>query len=100
MDDELKSNDSPREISDFDLNPAHGLHQRKHANIKSQNVDEPSQQTSPHLIQNDFVEEHYKGSSTINRGWLPRLAAMLVGEDPSQCYALICRNCHMHNGAS
>lgn len=31
-------------------------------------------------------------------GWVARLAAMLVGEDPTQCYALICKNCHMHNG--
>lgn len=31
-------------------------------------------------------------------GWVGRLAAMLVGEDPTQCYALICWNCHMHNG--
>ncbi|KAI5072479.1 hypothetical protein GOP47_0013024 [Adiantum capillus-veneris] len=31
-------------------------------------------------------------------GWLARLAAMLVGEDPTQCYALICKTCHMHNG--
>ncbi|CAK9882827.1 unnamed protein product, partial [Sphagnum jensenii] len=31
-------------------------------------------------------------------GWIARLAAMLVGEDPTQCYALICRKCHMHNG--
>ncbi|MCO5601775.1 hypothetical protein L7F22_055900 [Adiantum nelumboides] len=33
-------------------------------------------------------------------GWVARLAAMLVGEDPNQCYALICRNCHVHNGLS
>lgn len=31
-------------------------------------------------------------------GWIARLAAMLVGEDPSQCYALICKKCHAHNG--
>lgn len=31
-------------------------------------------------------------------GWLARLAALLVGEDPTQCYALICGKCHMHNG--
>lgn len=31
-------------------------------------------------------------------GWIARFAAMLVGEDPTQCYALICHNCHMHNG--
>eukprot|EP00250_Pteridium_aquilinum_P034836 c8185_g1_i1 orf=443-1612(-) len=33
-------------------------------------------------------------------GWVARLAAMLVGEDPNQCYALICRNCRAHNGLS
>ncbi|KAI5067238.1 hypothetical protein GOP47_0017766 [Adiantum capillus-veneris] len=33
-------------------------------------------------------------------GWVARLAAMLVGEDPNQCYALICRNCQAHNGLS
>ncbi|KAI3774943.1 hypothetical protein L1987_49508 [Smallanthus sonchifolius] len=31
-------------------------------------------------------------------GWMARLAALLVGEDPTQSYALICGNCHMHNG--
>ncbi|KAH7388055.1 hypothetical protein KP509_16G055300 [Ceratopteris richardii] len=31
-------------------------------------------------------------------GLVAKLAAMLVGEDPNQCYALICRKCHMHNG--
>lgn len=31
-------------------------------------------------------------------GWVARLAAMLVGEDPTQCYALICKKCHAHNG--
>ena len=31
-------------------------------------------------------------------GWIGRLAAVLVGEDPTQCYALICKNCHKHNG--
>ncbi|XP_071691898.1 uncharacterized protein At2g24330-like [Rutidosis leptorrhynchoides] len=31
-------------------------------------------------------------------GWIARLAALLVGEDPTQSYALICGYCHMHNG--
>jgi hypothetical protein len=31
-------------------------------------------------------------------GWMARLAAMLVGEDPTQCYALICPKCYSHNG--
>mgnify|MGYP000571316745 CR=1 FL=1 len=31
-------------------------------------------------------------------GWVAKLAAVLVGEDPTQSYALICGNCKMHNG--
>ena len=31
-------------------------------------------------------------------GWVAKLAAILVGEDPTQSYALICGNCKMHNG--
>ncbi|CAM6098364.1 unnamed protein product [Calypogeia fissa] len=41
--------------------------------------------------------EHHRGKPEEG-GWIARLAAMLVGEDPSQCYALICAKCHMHNG--
>ncbi|XP_009787866.1 uncharacterized protein At2g24330 [Nicotiana tabacum] len=47
-----------------------------------------------------MVVDHYSptGSSTQDGGWLARIAALLVGEDPTQSYALICGNCHMHNG--
>ncbi|GAQ81405.1 hypothetical protein KFL_000790300 [Klebsormidium nitens] len=31
-------------------------------------------------------------------GMLERVAQMLVGEDPTQCYALICERCRQHNG--
>ncbi|KAG4931154.1 hypothetical protein AAZX31_17G189000 [Glycine max] len=45
------------------------------------------------------VEHHNPQSSTMNDGgWIARIAALLVGEDPTQSYALICGNCHMHNG--
>ena len=45
------------------------------------------------------VEHHQPHSSTTNDGgWIARIAALLVGEDPTQSYALICGNCHMHNG--
>ncbi|KAK4431767.1 hypothetical protein Salat_0938800 [Sesamum alatum] len=46
------------------------------------------------------IENHPQtgGLSSNNGGWIARIAAMLVGEDPTQSYALICRNCHMHNG--
>lgn len=45
------------------------------------------------------VEHHQPQSSTTNDGgWIARIAALLVGEDPTQSYALICGNCHIHNG--
>ncbi|QHN89077.1 uncharacterized protein DS421_16g569080 [Arachis hypogaea] len=44
------------------------------------------------------VEHHQPQSSTSQDGWIARIAALLVGEDPTQSYALICGNCHMHNG--
>lgn len=46
------------------------------------------------------VVEHYRGSSASDGGWVAQIAALLVGEDPSQCYALICGYCHKHNGLS
>ncbi|EPS73800.1 hypothetical protein M569_00957, partial [Genlisea aurea] len=49
---------------------------------------------------NPLVVEHrpQTGSTSNAGGWVARLAALLVGEDPTQSYALICGNCHMHNG--
>ena len=47
------------------------------------------------------VNHHYPQVSTMHDGgWIARIAAILVGDDPSQSYALICGNCHMHNGES
>ncbi|XP_061364340.1 uncharacterized protein At2g24330 isoform X2 [Gastrolobium bilobum] len=55
-------------------------------------------QTSEHN-QLLVVEHHQPQSSTTHDGgWIARIAALLVGEDPTQSYALICGNCHMHNG--
>ncbi|XP_049410279.1 uncharacterized protein At2g24330-like [Solanum stenotomum] len=47
-----------------------------------------------------MIVEHYNPTSVSAQdgGWLARIAALLVGEDPTQSYALICSNCHMHNG--
>ncbi|KAF3613577.1 putative auxin efflux carrier component 6-like [Capsicum annuum] len=47
-----------------------------------------------------MIVEHYNpiGLSTQDGGWLGRIAALLVGENPTQSYALICGSCHMHNG--
>ncbi|KAJ4974698.1 hypothetical protein NE237_007872 [Protea cynaroides] len=50
-------------------------------------------------VQNQaVVVEHHQGSTAHDGGWIARIAALLVGEDPTQSYALICGNCYMHNG--
>lgn len=48
--------------------------------------------------QGPMVVGHYKGQAVNDGGWIARIAALLVGEDPTQSYALICGNCLMHNG--
>ncbi|MED6125835.1 hypothetical protein PIB30_072379 [Stylosanthes scabra] len=49
---------------------------------------------------NQLVVQHHQPQSSTSQdgGWLAKIAAVLVGEDPTQSYALICGNCHMHNG--
>ncbi|MED6204978.1 hypothetical protein PIB30_013744 [Stylosanthes scabra] len=49
---------------------------------------------------NQLVVQHHQPQSSTSQdgGWLAKIAAILVGEDPTQSYALICGNCHMHNG--
>lgn len=49
-------------------------------------------------VSNRNIVENYKGSGVNYGGWFARIAALLVGEDPTQCFALICGNCRMHNG--
>lgn len=49
-------------------------------------------------LQNQTFVEHYQGPNPNEGGWLARILNLLVGEDPTQSYALICGNCHMHNG--
>lgn len=73
------------------------LHHSNEETPRSEGIEGP--QTSEH---NQVVVSHHnpQGSATIDGGWIARIAALLVGEDPSQSYALICGNCHMHNGES
>ncbi|KAJ4844081.1 hypothetical protein Tsubulata_027511 [Turnera subulata] len=49
---------------------------------------------------NQVVVQHHdpQAYAANDGGWIARIAALLVGEDPTQSYALICGNCHMHNG--
>ncbi|WOK94813.1 hypothetical protein Cni_G03518 [Canna indica] len=96
---------------DVDLVQSTGLRNRKssHArghsagsSITSEIIDETFNElvaTAQEIASpNERVVQHFKGSIFGDGGWLARLAALLVGEDPTQCYALICSHCHMHNG--
>ncbi|PNY02777.1 hypothetical protein L195_g026097, partial [Trifolium pratense] len=56
-------------------------------------------QTQTSEYDQPIVVEHQPQNSTPqDGGWIARIAALLVGEDPTQSYALICGSCHMHNG--
>ncbi|KAM6542178.1 hypothetical protein CsatB_006625 [Cannabis sativa] len=91
---------------DVDLVQSGGLRNRKHSNThsisgegthQSPGSEDPAQTSE----QSPLVVSHYnptQGSSAHDGGWIARIAALLVGEDPTQSYALICGNCHMHNG--
>lgn len=99
--------------SDVELVQSGGLRNRKQAQTRSSSAGTTplphSGEATPHLEKtegpqpsehNQLVVSHHDplGSATQDGGWIARIAALLVGEDPTQSYALICGNCHMHNG--
>ncbi|RCV14944.1 hypothetical protein SETIT_3G019200v2 [Setaria italica] len=97
-------------INDNNLGQPTGLRQRKSAHLSNgtgqtnssepfdgSNVYDGNEEGSPGTP-NQRTVEHFRGPAGNDGGWLARVAALLVGEDPTQCYALICGNCHMHNG--
>ncbi|XP_072963150.1 uncharacterized protein At2g24330-like [Typha angustifolia] len=108
--DETSSNTTVVKSNDTQMGQSNGLRNRRQAHtISSSTVSTAVPQianASSNESMGDGQEaagpnhegvEHYRGSVT-NNGWIARVAALLVGEDPSQCYALICGACHMHNG--
>ncbi|VAI58713.1 unnamed protein product [Triticum turgidum subsp. durum] len=92
--------------------PSDGLRNRKQPNARvsrtgsttAAHTSAQGAESNPALnaglenVQSTRVVEHYQGSGASDGGWVAKIAALLVGEDPSQSYALICGNCHMHNG--
>ncbi|KAL5558284.1 hypothetical protein UlMin_034495 [Ulmus minor] len=114
MEDETKAQVPTAKSNDVELVQSGGLRNRKQAqhNSSSSAGNSPlhhSDEGTPHSIgsdgpyttQNDqlVVNHHFpQGPSPNDGGWIARIAALLVGEDPTQSYALICGNCHMHNG--
>ncbi|KAJ9184194.1 hypothetical protein P3X46_007960 [Hevea brasiliensis] len=113
VEDEAKLNIPTGKSNDVELVQASSLRNRKQVHARSSSagsapVLHPNEemlcsaqseglQTSEH---NQLVVEHHnpQASTMHDGGWIARLAALLVGEDPTQSYALICGNCHMHNG--
>ncbi|RZS03449.1 hypothetical protein BHM03_00033634, partial [Ensete ventricosum] len=97
----VKSSDA-KPIQTTGLRSRKQSHARSISTVISQSVSEtPNElgvggQEIPSRAQK--AVEHHKGSASDSGGWIARIASLLVGEDPSQCYALICGNCHMHNG--
>lgn len=109
--DESKLNASAGTSNDVEIVQSAGLRNRKQARSGSAGsavLDHPEgemlrdvQLEGSSMNQHQqMIVEHYNPtfSSTQDGGWLARIAALLVGEDPTQSYALICGNCHMHNG--
>ncbi|XVE53455.1 hypothetical protein DITRI_Ditri03aG0004500 [Diplodiscus trichospermus] len=110
--DEAKLNVPGAKSNDVDVVPSSGLRKRKQLHSRSNSTgsaplllsDEEATHSAgnegPYASEHELVVDHYYpgGPSTNDGGWLARIAALLVGEDPAQSYALICGNCHMHNG--
>ncbi|OMO91101.1 hypothetical protein COLO4_18634 [Corchorus olitorius] len=111
--DESKLNLPGGKSNDVEVVPSSGLRKRKQLHTRSSSAGSTplvhSDDEAPHSAENErpqvsehdqiVVNHHYpQGPSTYDGGWLARIAALLVGEDPTQSYALICGNCHIHNG--
>lgn len=112
MGDESKLNVPQGKSNDIELVQSSGLRNRKqHLTGTSSGGSSPSPQQFVQEMPHDYgaenpeahaqhqtIVEHDQSSGRSDGGFFARIAALLVGEDPAQCYALICGNCHMHNG--
>ncbi|KAM1134366.1 hypothetical protein ACFX2I_043524 [Malus domestica] len=110
--DESKGNASAGKSHDVDLVHSGELRNRKPVHTRSNSTGSvplnPLEEETPRSARSDgqtseynqLVVSHHnpQGPSPQDGGWIARIAALLVGEDPTQSYALICGNCHMHNG--
>lgn len=107
--DEAKSDSVQARSNEVEVVPTNGMRNRMETKAKgsysSTTTAQTHQDTSNEaggsgmeaVLPAKFVG-HYQGSDTSDGGWIAKFAALLVGEDPSQSYALICDNCRMHNG--
>ena len=91
MEDDSKQNVSTGKSNDMQVERTNGLRNMK----RSRTTNTSTKNAITHQM---VVEHHAQTGPMNNGGWIARFAAFLVGEDPAQSYALICGNCHMHNG--
>lgn len=100
--------------NDVELVQSSGLRNRKQVHTRSTSLGTISQnfgnqqlvgsegmdQSVTSEYNQPVVVEHHQpqSSNPQDGGWIARIAALLVGEDPTQSYALICGHCYMHNG--
>ncbi|CAN7017872.1 hypothetical protein Bca4012_033108 [Brassica carinata] len=99
--------------NDMEIKHSQGLRNRKQPNAKrsvagttssthhsdnESNHSGTSEGTTEQNQQMAFEHFNPQGYAAHDGSWISRIAALLVGEDPTQSYALICGNCHMHNG--
>ncbi|ONK71101.1 uncharacterized protein A4U43_C04F4730 [Asparagus officinalis] len=109
--DESNANLSLARSNDVELVQSSGLRNRRHTHSPNDGngssgssrsmIEVPNEYGASAQIvaaQSQMVVEHHRGPSPSDGGWIGRIAALLVGEDPSNCYALICGNCLRHNG--
>ncbi|KAJ8758744.1 hypothetical protein K2173_000465 [Erythroxylum novogranatense] len=110
---ESNSNSPTGKSNDVEVVQSSGLRNRKQVQTRSSSpgstVTHHSETEIAHSAESGFpqtseqsqlVVQHHdpQAYAAQDGGWIARIAALLVGEDPTQSYALICGNCHMHNG--
>ncbi|KAL1531290.1 hypothetical protein AAHA92_33983 [Salvia divinorum] len=108
MEDDSKQNVSTEKSNDMEVARTSGLRSRKpsptYTSTKNAITHHSGEEISCHgsttmSQQHQMVVEHHTQTGLTNDGgWIAQFAALLVGENPAQSYALICGNCHMHNG--
>ncbi|WZZ54255.1 hypothetical protein YC2023_054362 [Brassica napus] len=111
--DESQLDPATGKSNDMEIKHSQGLRNRKQPNAKrsvagttssthhsdnESNHSGTSEATTEQNQQMAFEHFNPQGYAAHDGSWISRIAALLVGEDPTQSYALICGNCHMHNG--
>ncbi|KAG7622441.1 Lunapark domain [Arabidopsis suecica] len=113
--DESQLDPSSGKSNDMEVNQSRGLRNRRQLNTRPHGSGSTSTHHSDDESHHSGTSERFPGTTEQNQqmlvehyspqgyaahdgSWISRIAALLVGEDPTQSYALICGNCRMHNG--